>query len=253
MYQGGYRITIGPRLPRMVRYLVIVNAAVYFWNLLVGIAGANDLIQIFGLTPALVIGRLYLWQPFTYLFLHGDFLHILFNMFALWMFGSELERHWGGRFFLKYYFVTGVGAGLFSVAADPGAMIPTIGASGAVYGILLAYGLLFPERYVFLYFLFPVKVKYFVAVLGVLAFVSALGAPGSTIAHIAHLGGMVVGFVYLKGWFSWGRIRQAWFRWRLQRMRARFKVHYGNRPAAPPRQTPPRSQETRRDDDYWIN
>ena len=137
----------------MVKYLVIANLVIYVWQ---SFAGAQKIIQIFGLTPAYVIGELFLWQLVTYLFLHGDFFHILFNMFALWMFGSELERAWGSKEFLKFYLVTGVGAGLFSVALEPGSLIPTIGASGSVYGILMAYGMMFPERYIYLYFLFPV-------------------------------------------------------------------------------------------------
>ena len=242
-YGGGYRVSFGPRITGMVKLLIIANVAVFLWNLLAGFAGAHEIIRIFGLTPALVVTRLYFWQLVTYLFLHGGFFHILFNMFALWMFGSELERTWGSRAFLRYYFVTGVGAGLFSVLADPFSMIPTIGASGAVYGILLAYCMLFPERYVYLYMLIPVKVKYFVAFLGALAFLSALGSPGSTVAHIAHLGGMVVGLVYLKGWFSLGRIRQSYYRWKLQKMRQRFDVHHGGRD----------NRRPRKDDDFWIN
>jgi membrane associated rhomboid family serine protease len=223
----------------MVKYLVIANLVIYVWQ---SFAGAQKIIQIFGLTPAYVIGELFLWQLVTYLFLHGDFFHILFNMFALWMFGSELERAWGGKEFLKFYLVTGVGAGLFSVVLEPGSLIPTIGASGSVYGILMAYGMMFPERYIYLYFLFPVKVKYFVAALGLLAFISTLGSPGSTIAHVAHLGGMVVAFLYLRHWLSLSGIRQAYFRWRMKRLRSKFRVYKGEDKDKPSRK-----------DDFWIN
>lgn len=223
----------------MVKYLVIANLVVYVWQ---SLAGAQKIIQIFGLTPAYVIGDLFLWQLVTYLFLHGDFFHILFNMFALWMFGSELERSWGSKEFLKFYLVTGVGAGLFSVALEPGSFIPTIGASGSVYGILMAYGMMFPERYIYLYFLFPVKVKYFVAALGLLAFISTLGSPGSTIAHVAHLGGMVVAFLYLRHWLSLSGIRQSYFRWRMKRLRSKFRVYKSEEKKRPSRE-----------DDFWIN
>jgi membrane associated rhomboid family serine protease len=233
-----HRVSFGPRITRIVKYLVVANVLVFLWQRLAGF----EIIRIFGLTPALVFGKLFLWQFVTYLFLHGDFWHIFLNMFVLWMFGSELERTWGERAFLRYYFITGVGAGLFSALSDPSSLAPTIGASGAVYGILMAYGLMFPNRYVYLYFLFPVKVKYFVAVLGLLAFIATLGSPGSTIAHVAHLGGMVVGFLYLRGWLSFSGVRQAYFRWRLRRMRSKFKVHYG----------PPRERR-KDDDDFWIN
>ncbi|GAB4250094.1 MAG: hypothetical protein Kow00109_26070 [Acidobacteriota bacterium] len=237
-YGPAYRISFGPPLAGVVRSLVLINAAVFVWQLLAGWMGGYEIIAIFGLTPALVLGKLFVWQLVTYLFLHADFFHIFFNMFALWMFGSELERYWGSRAFLRYFFVTGVGAGLLSVAVDPWSTVPTIGASGAVYGILLAYALMFPDRYIYLYFLFPVKVKYFVAVIGAIAFFSALGSPGSTISHVAHLGGMLFGWLYLRGWLRWDRLRYAYHQWRMRRLRSRFKVY---------------EQKRRRDDqDYWI-
>jgi membrane associated rhomboid family serine protease len=240
MGYGPQRISFGPAITRMVKLLIIINVAVFLWQTLAGMAGSYGVIQIFGLTPYLVVRQLYLWQLATYLFLHGGLGHIFFNMFALWMFGSELERHWGPKPFLKFYFVTGIGAGLLSVIVDPLGMAPTIGASGAVYGVLMAYGMMFPNRLVYLYFLFPVKVKYFVAVLGLIAFFSSLNAPGSTIAHVAHLGGMVVAFIYLKGWFSLSGVKQSYYRWKLRRMRDKFTVHQGKR-------------SQRKDDDYWIN
>jgi len=225
----------------MVKYLVITNLVVFVWQ---SLAGAPEIVKIFGLTPYLIIHKLFLWQLVTYLFLHGDFFHILFNMFALWMFGSELERKWGGREFLKFYLITGMGAGVFSVVLEPNSIIPTIGASGAVYGILMAYGMMFPERHIYLYFLFPVKVKYFVAALGLLAFVSTLGSQGSTISHIAHLGGMVVAFLYLRHWLSLSGIRQAYYRWRMKKLRSRFRVYKGEE----------KEKEKRsREDDFWIN
>lgn len=234
----GYRspvVTIGPTLTPIVKYLLIANVLVYFWSSLAG----PDVIAILGLTPAAFLGKLFLWQVVTYLFLHGNFLHIFFNMLVLWMFGCELEKYLGSRRFLNFYLITGVGAGLLSVLLSPYSRIPIIGASGAIYGILMAYGMLFPERYVYLYFLFPVKVKYFVAFLGVMAFLSSLSASGGGIAHTAHLGGMIFAFLYLKGWLSISRIRQAYFRWRMQRLRKRFKVYDGERSS--------------RKDDYWIN
>jgi membrane associated rhomboid family serine protease len=187
----------------------------------------------------MVFTSLAVWQFVTYLFLHGGFWHVFWNMFALWMFGSDLERHWGSRQFLKFYLVAGVGAGVLSVILAPTSTVPTIGASGSIYGILLAYGMMFPNRLVYLYFLFPVKVKYFVAVLGALAFFSALGSPGSTVAHVAHLGGMIFGFLYLKGWLSISGARQSYHRWRVNRMRERFRVYENER--------------RKKEDDFWIN
>ncbi len=151
----------------MVKYLVIACAGAF---LLQSLGDNRAMIQIFGLTPAAVLSKLFVWQIVTYLFLHGGFGHLFWNMFPLWMFGSELERYWGGKEFLRFFLITGIGAGLLSIAVQPFSPVPTIGASGAVYGVLMAYGLMFPERMVYLYFLFPVKVKYFVAFLGIVTF-----------------------------------------------------------------------------------
>ena len=119
----------------------------------------------------------------------------------LWMFGSDLERTWGGKEFLKYYFICGIGAGLFNVLLEPNSLIPIIGASGAVYGILVAFAMMFPNRLVYIYFLFPVKVKYLVIFLAFMTLVLSMQRGQSSIAHLAHLGGLLVGFLYLKGDF----------------------------------------------------
>ncbi|MFQ5930450.1 MAG: rhomboid family intramembrane serine protease, partial [Acidobacteriota bacterium] len=218
----------------MVKYLVIGCAAAF---LLQGLGAYEEMIEYFGLVPYLVLGKLHLWRIGTYLFLHAGFWHLFWNMFPLWMFGCELERYWGSREFLRFFLITGMGAGVLSILFQPFSLVPTIGASGAIYGVLMAYGIMFPERLVYLYFLFPVKVKYFVAVLGALTFFSAFSSPGSPIAHMAHLGGMVFAFLYLKGWLSVSGIRQAYYRWRLKRMRQRFKVYD--------------SEERKREDDFW--
>ena len=139
-----------------------------------------------------------IWQPVTYMFVHGDFFHVFMNMFVLWMFGSELEFIWGRVKFIKYYFVTGIGSGLIWIIFNyESSYTVLIGASGAVYGILLAYGLMFPDRKVLIYFLFPVKVKFFVAFLGAIAFFSSIGSSGSNISHLTHLSGMGIGLAYL--------------------------------------------------------
>jgi membrane associated rhomboid family serine protease len=152
------------------------------------------------------------------MFLHGGLFHILFNMFALWMFGSDLERMWGTRRFITYYFFTGVGAGLMTVLFTPNGVIPTIGASGAIYGLLLAYALYFPERRVFLYFLIPVPVRIFVLVFGLIALLSSITQAGGGIAHLAHLGGLVFGWIYLK--WAGGAVS----RWQASRRRRHLRV-----------------------------
>ncbi|MEE2822080.1 MAG: rhomboid family intramembrane serine protease [Acidobacteriota bacterium] len=235
-YRSRSYISIGPTLTPAVKKLVIVCAVVFLFQML---GAGNEMVAIFGLVPYFVLTKLFFWQLGTYLFLHGSVGHLFWNMFTLWMFGCELERYWGSREFVKFVLITGIGAGVLSIISQPFSTIPTIGVSGAIYGILMAYGLMFPERRVYLYFLFPIKVKYFVSILGVITFFSAFSAPGSTIAHIAHLGGMVVGFLYMKNWLSFSGIRQGYHRWKLKRMRNQFKVYD--------------SEKTRRKDDFWIN
>ena len=120
-------------------------------------------------------------------------------MLALWMFGCDLERRWGTQFFLKYYFVTVIGGAILNVIFLPGQLGPSIGASAGVYGLLLAYGLIYPDRIVYFYFLFPIKMKHFVWIIGAIAVYSSVTSGESGIAHLAHLGGMVFGYIYLRG------------------------------------------------------
>ena len=177
-----------------IKILISINALLF---LLRYIAQSQfDLAQIFGLSSNSVWPMI--WQPFTYMFIHGDFFHVFMNMFVLWMFGSEMESIWGKKEFLKFYFITGIGSGLIWLVFNFSGNAVLIGASGAIYGILLAYGLMFPNRKVLIYFLFPVKVKYFVIFLGLMAFVSSLSYSGSNISHLTHLSGMMIGFVYIK-------------------------------------------------------
>jgi len=155
-----------------------------------------------GLLPGLVWHELYLWQLFTYIFLHGNIPHILFNLLALWMFGGELENLWGSRRFLFYFFFCGIGAGIITVLCTiiltpQYQLVPIIGASGAIYGILLAFGWLFPNRPIYIYFLFPIPAKYFVAIFGFLEFIYFSRGGGGGISHITHLGGLLFGFVYM--------------------------------------------------------
>jgi membrane associated rhomboid family serine protease len=182
----------------IISSLILINLVI--WGLIT-VSGTDWLFYpIFGLVPKLVWSRLMIWQPFTYMFLHGSFWHVALNMFVLWMFGSELEREWGGSAFLRYYFITGIGAGLVTMLLSLSSTIPVIGASGAIYGVLLAYGLAYPNRYVYLYFMFPVKVKYFVGFLVIMAFLASFGT-STGVSHLTHLSGMVIGGIYLKsGW-----------------------------------------------------
>lgn len=196
-YYGNRTYSFGPGgITKAVKYLLLANVGIFVLEFLWG----SELIYLFGLTPALV-KKGFIWQPVSYMFLHGGLFHILFNMFALWMFGCEIERTWGTKEFVKYYFITGVGAGLFTFILSFNSHIPTIGASGAIFGILVAFALMFPNRLIYLYFIFPVKAKYVVAFLGVFAFLASLKYTGDGIAHFAHLGGMVIGYLYIKSDF----------------------------------------------------
>ena len=192
-----------------------------------------------GLMPDAVLRRLFIWQPVTYLFLHAGFFHIIFNMLALWMFGVELERRWGTRFFLKYYFVTGIGAALTTIAL---ALLPgsvggalwyslTVGASGAIYGLLLAYALAFPDRPIYMYLLFPIPAKYFVMILGGIAFLSSIAGNEGGVANAAHLGGLLFGFLYLRVWRAgpMAEMKYRYVKWRMNRLRRKFDVHQGGR------------------------
>jgi len=178
-----------------IKILVSVNFGIF---LLQTVARTEGLFfPLFGLVPKLVWSEFMIWQPFTYLFFHGGIWHLLINMFVLWMFGSELERLWGKKHFLKFYFVTGVGAGLVTIIFGLNSMTPIVGASGAVYGVLLAYGLTYPNRTVYLYGIIPIKSLWFVIGIGVIAFMSSFDNV-SQISHLTHLSGMVIGYLMLK-------------------------------------------------------
>lgn len=234
---SSYSYGFGPGgITPAVKMLIITNVVVFLVNLIV-----PALTIRLGLVPAAVFGEFAIWQPVTYMFLHSTagVGHILINMLTLWMFGTELERTWGSRFFTKYYFVTGIGAAattlLLAVApfgfSDSIYYSVTVGASGAIYGLLLAYGLYFPNRPIFLYFIFPIPAKYFVMIIGAIAFFSSLGGPGGGVAHSAHLGGLVVGYLYLQSLRKrpLDELKYRWLRWRMNRMRNRFDVYSGGR------------------------
>ena len=188
-----------------IKVLVTINFCIF---VLQSIARAENLFfPLFGLVPKLVWSELMIWQPFTYMFFHGGIWHVLINMFVLWMFGNELERLWGKQFFLNYYFTTGVGAGLVTMIFGLNSMTPIVGASGAVYGVLLAYGVIYPNRQVYLYGLIPIKSIWFVIGVGAIAFLSSFNEM-SQISHLTHLSGMIIGYLLLKKPVRW---KTLWF------------------------------------------
>jgi membrane associated rhomboid family serine protease len=233
---GGYSL-----LPPVVKNLMIINGLFFLGTIAFQRYGI-DLTELLGLfVPQSEHFRPH--QLVSYIFMHGNFEHIFFNMFALWMFGNSLENYWGGKRFLIYYMATGLGAGLIhlgvleaelfsilpQISADALAMVkqeglsvlyngqnysdpvlsqlnailnvPTVGASGAVFGLLLAFGMMFPNAHIYIYFLFPIRAKYFVIIYGLFELFSGISnRPGDNVAHFAHLGGMLIGFILLKYW-----------------------------------------------------
>ncbi len=197
--------------PPVIKNLLIINGVVFFIQLLMdnftfgGYPAWYLLNKWFALNPISGVNaagesfNFQVWQLITYQFMHGGFSHILFNMFALWMFGSSIEDVFGSKKFLIFYLLAGVSAGLLHLFVSPllgSSPAVTIGASGAVYGVLIAYALFFPDNLIFLYFLIPVKAKYLIGFLVVIEFL-AVDSASSGVAHLAHLGGALFGFLYI--------------------------------------------------------
>lgn len=192
-----------------------------------------------GLTPERIFTDFALWQPVTYMFLHGGLGHLLFNMLGLWMFGVELEHRWRTKQFLTFYFVCGVGAALFTILlsllpfgfAGPMYVSTTVGASGAIYGLLLAYGMYYPDRPILLYMLFPIPARYFVMIIGAISFYMSVMGSRSGVAHAAHLGGLVAGYLYLTAGSGgpMAELKYRYLKWKMARARKRFDVHPGGR------------------------
>ena len=201
-------------IPSGVKFLLIVNIVVF---VLVELSGQQSLLfRTFGLVPSLVWSKFKIWQLFTYLFIHGGIFHIFFNMFVLWMFGKDLESQWGKMEFLLFYFVCGIGAGLITVLFSVNSIVPIVGASGAIYGLLLAYGFTYPNQMVYLYGLVPIKVKYMVLGLGAIAFFASLSASQSNVSHITHLSGMIIGLIFIYFNINWKVIKLWYIRMRLK-------------------------------------
>ena len=228
-----YSFGPGPMTPA-VKMLLWANIGMYVLSLIFPV-----IVEWLGLVPQQVLKHGWIWQPVTYMFLHARApTHILFNMLILWMFGVELERMWKTPFFVRYYFITGVGAGILSVLI---ALLPLaatratydaviIGASGALYGLLLAYALYFPDRPILMFLFFPVPAKYFVMILGAIAFITSIEGSGA-VAATTHLSGLAVGYVYLqggRGGFT-AEIKYRYLKWKMNRMRRKFDVYSGGR------------------------
>ncbi|MBT3611590.1 MAG: rhomboid family intramembrane serine protease [Flavobacteriales bacterium] len=228
-----YRPSSFSQLPEIVKNLLIINGLFFLATISLESYGI-DFTKWFALhqfqSPDFMPHQL-----ITHFFMHGNFTHLLFNMFALWMFGKILENVWGGKRFLTYYMITGIGAAFVHLTVSQYQIIelgngfpelmelakngryntgnvnslkltqlvttPTVGASGAVFGILLAFGMLFPNTLLYIYFAIPVKAKYFVIIYGIMELYAGISNnPADNVAHFAHLGGMLFGFILLKYW-----------------------------------------------------
>ena len=215
-------------LPTGVKWLLISNLAIFVLSWFGGDTLKPHLLM-FSLVPEMVLKQFFIWQLVTYQFLHFEIFHILFNMLTLWWAGTALEQDWGTRRFLKYYFLCGAGAGLCDVVVN--AMIGhwrihTIGASGAIFGLLLAFAVLYPNQPV-IFFIFPMKAKYMVMIVGAIAFLGAFQV-NSGVSDIAHLGGMAFGYAYLRLRFlrvDLGYFRREYNAWKLRRAKKRFQVY----------------------------
>jgi membrane associated rhomboid family serine protease len=197
-----YRFSFGYGLTPMIKNLIVIMVSVYLLQKIVEISLTDfyySFIYYFALVPIMIWKKYFLWQLATYIFLHGGVFHLLFNLFALWMFGGELEKYFGSKKFLRYFLFCGIGAGICTVLFTPNIyqQIPVIGPSGAIYGILLAYGWLFPNRPIYIYFLFPIPARYFVIIFGLIEFFSSMEGPGGGVSHLTHLGGLAFGFFYM--------------------------------------------------------
>lgn len=222
--QDNYRIQGFSFLPPVVKNLLILNFLFFLADISLATRGI-DLSRWLGL-HYFTAENFYPFQFITYMFMHGNFSHLFFNMFALWMFGYALENYWGGKRFLFYYLVTGIGAGLIQSGVQAWELVPvmqrydpvsvqhyvnnivTVGASGAVFGILLAFGMCFPNVPIYLYFFIPIRAKWFVIIYGLIELFAGIGGNVDGVAHFAHVGGMLFGFLLILYWKKRGsRIR----------------------------------------------
>ena len=230
-YGSSFAFGPGP-VSTALKALIAANVVMFLAAMVV-----PSIVGVLGLVPAFVVGRFWVWQVATYMFLHAGPFHILFNMLALWMFGAELERVWGTRFFLKFYFVCGIGAGVLTVIfsllpfefARTLQFVQIVGASGAIYGLLLAFAMYFPDRPILL-IVFWVPAKVCVAILGAIALVTSLSDVGG-VANATHLGGLVVGYLYLKGGGAHplSELKYRYLKWKINRVRKKFDVYSGGR------------------------
>ena len=176
-------------------YIVIVNLVAFVPRVLLG----GYFLVLFGLNPILAIYGGFAWQFITYMFVHGDLLHLLFNMYALFLFGPAVERYMGTKNFVAYYFACGIGSAFFHILLTGMQNLTLIGASGAIFGVLVAYAMFFPRALIMIFPIpIPLPARYAVVLIGFLSFLLGITAASSPIAHFGHLGGIITGFLIIK-------------------------------------------------------
>lgn len=250
----GYRFDISGYFPRAIKTLCIICGVVFLAQelsrLFFPVTGWNFWLLYLGLVPYRVIHG-FVWQPFTYIFLHAGILHILLNLLFLAMFGADLEHSWGARRFYIYFFLCGVGAGIITVIVktilDPhgqgSSLAPTIGASGAIYGVLLACAVTMPHRQVWVFPLpVTVSMRIFVLVMGAIEFFGTIGDTGDNVSHVCHLGGMLVGYIYLRRGSFLYNYRNYFSDWKRRRLKKKFEVYVRDHRDKPPNRP-----------DSWVN
>lgn len=228
-----------PGFPNGVKWLLISNAAIFILHYF-----THDVVQLglpwefMELLPAAVVKLLFVWQPVTYMFMHAGFGHIIWNMLALWMFGADIEKAWGTRRFVQFYFFCGIGAGLCVVALNyllpwGNPNVPTVGASGAIFGILMAYAMMFPNRTILFSFLIPIQVKWFVLIIGAVTFMMSFQT-SSGVSSFAHLGGLLFGFLFIRMMPQRRGVRlrvagpslaDRYQQWKIRRAKKKFQVY----------------------------
>ena len=227
-YRSG-RIVISDYFPPGVKWLLIVNTIIFVLTYLCPFPVQRQIMLVLALSAEAAVRNLFVWQLVTYMFLHAGITHVLFNMLTLWMFGIQLERDWGTRRFLKYYFYCGIAAGVCVLVVNIllgywG--VVTLGASGAIFGVLVAFGVMYPDQTVLMYFLFPIKAKYLVMIFVAVELLLTFG-PNTGVSTIAHLGGAAFGFVYLKGRLPrlpMPDVGGAYRQWKLRRAKKKFQI-----------------------------
>jgi len=195
------QVRFGPALTGAVKNIILLNTFIYLADLLLHILfNSNFIMYYFALRPGFIVNDFFIWQIFTYSFLHGGFFHLFFNMITLWMFGSELEMRWGEKKFVKFYLATGIITGviIFMFNYLAGVSNPTVGASGVIFAILLIYAFYWGDRMLYFWGIIPIRVKYFVMFIAVFSFLAMITPGASNISHIGHIGGLIAGYLYFK-------------------------------------------------------